>query len=129
MKIFSTLCSILLLVLLAPGALATSSTTLDGEFIWDQGGYSGDLEATFTSTGDTSFDVEFRFRWNDKDRVYSGTAEGSLKGGTLEGKVFSEDKRRTFLFAGTVTDGQFKGTHAEIKDRGEISTGTLTLGG
>jgi hypothetical protein len=129
MKIFATLFSILLLVLLVPGALAESATTLDGEFVWDQGGYSGDLEAVFTETGEGHYDVEFHFHFNDRDHVYAGTAEGSLTLGALEGKVFSEDKRRTFLFEGTVAGGKFEGTHAEILDKGEISTGTLSLGG
>lgn len=103
---------------------------LEGEYFWTGGNTGGELKAEFTSTGDGTWDVEFFFDFRDQPHVYTGTAEGSLTGGSLKGTVKNENKRRTFTFDGEVdeTDLTFKGKHAEIRGEGERRTGTLTLG-
>lgn len=115
--------------LLAPGVGAEEPQTLNGEFHWTGGGSTGDLEAVFTAAGDGVWEVAFHFEFRGQPHTYSGTAEGSLTEGALEGTVKNESKKRTFTFSGTFADGKFKGTHAEIGSGRESSTGTLTLGG
>ena len=118
-------------LLTVPGtsALATDTTTLHGEFVWDDGGTEGKLDSTFTPTGPDVWDVSFRFHFRGRDHVYAGTARGSLSDGALEGKVRNDSKRRTFTFSGSFEDGVFRGRHAEIEDGRAHSTGTLTLAG
>ena len=101
--------------------------TLTGEWVWTGGGGSGPLEAIFTPAADATWTVDFHFNFRDKPHVYSGTAEGDLATGTLEGTVQNENKRRTFIFSGSFDEGRFEGTHAETTGGGEVSTGTLTL--
>lgn len=110
----------------AAGRKADGKTTLTGEYIWAQGGTSGDLKAVFTPSGkDGQWDVAFHFEHRGKPHTYHGTATGSLTGGELKGTVFNEGKKREFTFSGSFTDGKFSGTHAESGRR----LGTLTLGG
>jgi len=107
---------------------ADAKQTLKGRFEWSGAGQKGDLEAVFTPTGEGMWDVAFHFDFRGP-HVYAGTAEGSLKGGELKGRVQNDDKNRTFTFTGSFTDGEFHGTHAEVGDDGEQATGTLTLKG
>jgi len=117
-------------ILLAAGAAgAEESRTFIGEFVWNQRGNRGDLEAVFTATGEGTWDVTFRFSFRGSPHLYQGTAEGSLTEGDLSGKVLNESKKRTFTFTGAFKDGEFRGTHAEIEGRRKVDTGTLTLGG
>ncbi len=119
------------LLLLATPALATDSgakRTLTGTYVWFQGGDEGDVEAVFTPAGERQWSVSFRFDFGGSSHTYSGTADGSLEGGTLSGRVRNENGRRTFTFQGEFRDGQFRGTHAEIMAGEEERTGTLTLG-
>ncbi|MGH9867987.1 MAG: hypothetical protein ACREAA_07485 [Candidatus Polarisedimenticolia bacterium] len=108
---------------------AAEKQTLKGSFEWTGAGKKGDLEAVFTPTDEGKWDVAFHFEFNGKPHVYAGTAEGTLEGGELKGRVLSDQKNRTFTFTGTFTDGEFRGTHAEIGSDGEEPTGTLTLKG
>lgn len=125
------------LVLLAAAALlatllvavvhAASQQTLTGEYRWHQS-ERGSLKAVFTPAGENRWDVDFHFQFQGRPHVYSGTAAGSLVDGTLEGKVSTENKRRTFTFRGAFADdGIFRGTHAELSGGRESRTGTLTL--
>ncbi len=127
MKRSVALLALLLAMTVAHGAPETQ--TLTGEFFWSGRGASGELEAVFTPTGEQAWDVSFHFEFRGRSHVYTGTAEGSLSQGELRGKVKNENKRRTFLFSGTVKDGRFRGNHAETKGGREHSTGTLTLSG
>ena len=97
--------------------------TLTGSYHWSDAGKSGDLKAVFTPTGEARWDVSFYFVFEGEPHTYSGTAQGTLDGGALDGTVFNEARNRTFSFKGTVTDGEFSGTHAE----GRRATGSLTL--
>ena len=106
---------------------AGESRTLRGEYQWDQRDETGELEAVFTPTGEGAWDVEFHFEFRGKSHVYAGSAEGSLDEGDLSGKVFNEEKKRTFLFTGSFKDGTFRGTHAEIHGDDKQETGTLSL--
>jgi len=104
---------------------AEGGTKLTGEYVWELGGTSGDLEAVFTPAGeDGHWDVTFRFEHRGQPHTYQGSAKGSLGEGTLEGTVFNENKKREFTFRGSFADGKFSGTHAESGKR----LGTLTLG-
>ena len=107
---------------------ADEKRTLKGSFEWVDAGKKGDLEAVFTPTGEGKWDVAFHFEFRGA-HVYAGTAEGSLSGGDLKGRVQNDDKNRTFTFTGAFTDGEFRGTHAEVGDDGEHATGTMTLKG
>ncbi len=71
-------------ILLAAGAAGAEDTrTLTGEFVWNQRGNRGDLEAVFTATGEQSWNVTFHFDFRGSPHVYTGTAEGSLSDGEL----------------------------------------------
>ena len=74
------------------------------------------------------YDVDFRFEWEGKPRVFSGTAVGSLSSGTLDGRVTNDTKEHTFIFTGSFEDGTFSGTHAVVAEDGALKdTGTLQL--
>ena len=125
-----------LAVVLVAGALALvagqahadhdGTHTMVGEYYWTGGKTGGDIKAVFTPTGDGTWDVEFFFDFRKKPHVYAGTAEGSLTDGTLEGKVKNENRRRTFIFGGTVVESKLSATHAEIT-ADERQTGTLEM--
>jgi hypothetical protein len=117
------------LILLCGLAVAeeATTTTLTGEYHWTQRDKKGELEAVFTPTGESTFDVQFHFNFRGKDHAYTGTAEGSLREGALSGTVKNESKERTFNFEGSVADGVFTGTHSETGEAGDFDTGTLTL--
>ena len=106
---------------------AEEKRTLKGTWEWNDAGKTGDLEAVFTPTGEGKWDVAFHFEFRGEQHTYAGTAEGTLAGGDLKGRVSNENKKRTWTFTGTFTEGEFHGTHAEIVDKGEHATGTLTL--
>ena len=108
---------------------AGEKRTLKGAFEWSDEGYEGDLKAVFTPTGEGTWDVAFHFEFQGQQHVYAGTAEGTLAGGELKGRVLNEDKKRAYLFTGTFTDGEFHGTHSEVRKGGDHTTGTLTLKG
>lgn len=101
--------------------------TLTGAFVADD--ESGPLEAVFTSSDDDTWQVDFRFTFQEQPLTFSGSAEGSLSDGLLEGTVYNERGNRTFTFKGLFENGSFSGTHAEIEDGIEFPTGTLTLDG
>ena len=129
MRAASFVLAAVLILSIAPAAVAEGVQTLTGEFVWSHRNNSGDLEAIFTETEEGRWEVEFHFTFRGKPHVFSGTAEGSLHDGELKGTVNSENKARTFTFSGTVKDGQFEGTHAEMEDGTAHRTGTLSLGG
>ena len=106
---------------------ADEKRTLNGSFEWTATGKKGDLRAVFTPTGEGKWDVAFHFEFRGQPHIYAGTAEGTLKGGDLKGRVLNDEKDRTFIFTGSFTEGEFHGTHAEIEDGSEHPTGTLTL--
>ena len=121
---------------LAVGALALAggearadhdgTHTMVGEYYWTGGNTGGDIKAVFTPTGEETWEVEFFFDFRDKPHVYAGSAEGSLTDGELNGEVRNENKRRTFIFGGTVVESKYSATHAEIT-REERRTGTLEM--
>lgn len=98
-----------------------------GEYVWTGQRESGRLDIFFVQTSENVYAVDFKFRFNGTPHTYSGTAEGSLTEGALEGKVFNEDKRRSWVFKGEFKDGKFSGGHKEIRRTGERRTGTLTF--
>lgn len=108
---------------------AGEKRTFKGAFEWSDEGYEGDLKAVFTPAGEGKWDVAFHFEFQGQPHVYAGTAEGTLSGGELKGRVLTEDKKRTYVFSGSFTDAEFHGTHAEVRKGGEHTTGTLTLKG
>jgi len=117
----------LLLAGFAGIAAAKGEQALTGSYVWDDGDAEGKLRAVFTPTGDATWNVSFYFTFQGQPHTYTGTAEGSLTDGDLEGKVLTENKRRTFVFEGSFKDGLFHGTHAEYKREKERRMGTLTL--
>jgi hypothetical protein len=129
-RILTTLASLLLLALATASAGEGDSRTLTGSYRWDQRGSSGDLQAVFTPTDKADeWTVDFHFDFRGKPHTYSGTATGSLDSGGLRGRVRNENRGRTFTFRGTVQDGKFRGTHAEVKGGNTIETGSLDLEG
>lgn len=130
MKKSALLLTVLTLLLPALGTLADTGDeqTLTGTYIWNRGRPST-LKATFTATGDKSWDVAFHFKFRGRPEVFSGTAEGDLASGKLEGKVKNQNGSgpRTFTFRGEFENGTFRGKHAEVYGQRESSTGTLTL--
>jgi hypothetical protein len=116
------------LSLISNPATSTETTrTLTGEYVSSFETGMQALRAVFTPTAAGQWDVVFYFEFHGKNHVYKGAAQGSLDGGELSGEVKNENKRRTFTFQGKFQDGEFRGTHAEIKRTGERRTGSLTL--
>ena len=105
---------------------AGETTTLRGSYDWKDGG-SDDLSADFEPDGDDRWMVTFRFRWNDRDHTWSGTAEGSLEDGSkLTGTATSGN--RNWVFEAGIEDGVMRGTHTEIQKSGkEYNTGSFEL--
>ncbi len=92
----------------------------------------GRVRAIFTARSDSegeSWDVVFRFTFNNREHEYRGVAEGGLTEGGLSGKVRNENGSRTFSFQGEHKKGKFRATHAEVFEDGEEKTGTMTLTG
>jgi len=122
------LACVFLLLVCCGVVTAEGERTLRGRYVWTGSGEAGDLEAVFTAAGEGKWSVDFRFAHGGDPHVYSGTAEGSLTGGALQGKVSNEGGGRQFTFQMKFEDGQFRGTHAELKGDREQPTGTLNLG-
>ena len=100
--------------------------TFSGHYDWDAQDLSGNLEAVFTPTGESTWDVSFHFTFQGP-HTYVGTAEGNLVTGKLEGTVVNERETRTFDFSGTVKKGKFRGTHYESTNGARSKTGTMSL--
>ena len=106
---------------------ATDGTrTFSGHYRWDGQDLSGNLEAVFTPTGEATWDVSFSFKFQGP-HTFSGTAEGSLKNGKLEGTVVNERETRSFDFRGSVKKGKFRGVHFESTGGARRKTGTLSM--
>ncbi|MDJ0836395.1 MAG: hypothetical protein QNK37_07730 [Acidobacteriota bacterium] len=124
-------CLIILCLAIPLGFTATPGPemyTMEGSYVWTYSRKSpGKLKAEFTHKRGDRWSVVFYFRFDGRNRVYKGTAEGNLENGSLKGTVKNENKQRTFTFQGTSIEGKFSGTHAEIKRNGEKKTGTLKL--
>lgn len=127
---FLALTALLLTTPLA-AADAAESQTLQGEFVWERqdGTVAGPLTAVFEPTAKGAWDVSFHFTFEDKDYVYTGTAEGSLSEGELKGNVMSDgDEPQPYTFSGTFAkDGSFAGVHHYLGDEEARKTGSMTL--
>ncbi len=115
-----------LLAVALPLASAEEPQKLTGLYRWDDQDLSGNLEAVFTPSGESTWDVSFHFTFQGP-HTFVGTATGSLRSGKLEGKVVNENETRTFEFQGTVKKGKFRGTHFEATGGLRRKTGTLTM--
>ena len=104
-----------------------SDRVLSGEYVSAFQSGRQPLKAVFTPTGVDKWDVVFHFKFHGRAHEFAGRAAGSLDEGPLSGTVENESRQRTFSFEGTIRDGEFRGTHAEIKRTGERRTGSLTL--
>ncbi len=118
----------LLAILVASFSFAAEegTRTFSGHYRWDAQDLSGNLEAVFTPTGEETWDVSFHFKFQGP-HTFSGTAEGSLKSGKLEGTVRNERETRSFDFRGTVKRGKFRGVHFESTGGARRRTGTLSM--
>ena len=130
-KTATAILAIATLLLTVTPLFAGESQTLKGDFIWERSDeqITGELKAIFEPTGDSAWNVSFHFTFEEKQHVYSGTAEGSLTDGALKGKVMSDgEKPQPFEFEGTFAEGSFEGTHTGFRQGERNPTGTLTLG-
>ncbi len=102
--------------------------TIEGTYNWSaQAGRTHTVTAVFNETAPGKYKVDFSFKWNNKDHIYSGTAEGNVLNGKLMGTVTADDQpNRKFGFEGTATKGSFEGKHHEKKGNNEQSTGNIT---
>ena len=118
----------LLALLVASMSFAAAEETrkFTGHYQWDGQDLSGNLEAVFTPTGESTWGVTFHFTFQGP-HTFVGTAEGSLKTGKLEGTVFNERETRTFAFRGTIKKGKFRGAHFETTGGAPRTTGTLSM--
>ena len=80
----------------------------------------------FPTDDENTWKVEFRFDFHGP-HLYTGTAKGNLEEGELSGEVESDQRKRTFVFTGSIEDGQFSGTHTETTKGREKDTGTMKL--
>ena len=125
--VFALAMVLMLLPAVGSDANTEETQTLNGSYKWDQGDSEGALEAVFTPLTEDTWGVSFYFKFRGKPHTYTGTATGSLTDGPLSGEVKTENKRRTFSFEGTMKEGVFSGTHAELDEDEQYQTGTLTL--
>ena len=120
----------LLLLVVAGVAWAAGkdeAVTFRGEYDWTSGG-SDRLEAEFKPAGDGSWKVTFRFDFSGKGNTWKGTARGGLAdGGEVEGTATWKRSGRSWVFRGTIEDGVFSGSHAELRDGRESASGTFRL--
>jgi hypothetical protein len=120
----------IVLVGVLAGSMAYSAEentqTFSGFYRWDAQDLSGDLKAVFTPTGETTWKVTFDFKFQGP-HTYVGTAEGSLRSGTLEGTVLNERETRSFDFSGKIKKGKFRGVHFESTGGARRKTGTLSM--
>jgi len=118
----------LLTVLVSSMAYAATdgTQTFSGYFRWDAQNLSANLEAVFTPTGEATWDVSFNFQFQGS-HTFSGTAEGSLKNGKLEGTVLNERETRSFDFRGSIKRGKFRAVHFESTGGARRRTGTLSM--
>lgn len=107
--------------------VAAPAETMEGQYHWKDGDERGPVSAVFEKSGENVWTVEFRFRFDGRDHLYTGTAAGKLDAGDLAGTVQNENGRRTFTFRGTVREGRFEGTHAETTRGRTSQTGSLWL--
>lgn len=130
MRKTSLVLTVLATALLAVAAFAAETSgpqTLEGEYLWNRMEEPQSIKAVFTPKAEGEWDVAFYFNFRDEDHVYSGTASGSLTGGSLTGRVLSDgENHRPFKFEGRFVDGVFEGTHG-TDDEEDIETGTLRL--
>jgi len=130
-KTVTAILAISTLLLIVTPLFAGESQTLKGDFIWERSdeNVTGELKAVFEPTGESAWNVSFYFSFEEKEHVYSGTAEGSLTDGELKGRVMSDgEKPQPFGFEGTFAEGSFQGTHMGFRKGEGTRTGTLTLG-
>lgn len=105
------------LLMISMSGICEDKITWTGSFVWKKRDKdTHQVKAVFIPDGENKWKVSFFFEFRDEDHVYTGSAEGSLEGGELKGEVFSDDKKkRKFMFRGDVKDGEFSGTHEEIR--------------
>ena len=124
--------SVLVLAVLTLGAIATASESVpagqifSGTYDWKDGG-SEKLVAEFVPSGENTWDVTFRFRWNGDDNKWTGTAEGILSDGEIVSGTATTG-RRNWVFEATIGDGVMRGQHTEKrKDGSSYETGTFEI--
>lgn len=124
----------MMILLLAGGGSTASNAADDGKRtlngLYTSGFTNGPqrLRAEFTPAEDGTWTVDMHFRWEGRDRVYTGVAEGSLSEGLLHGRVRNEDRTRIFTFRCEFDKKKrCKGKHSEVVRTGESETGTITL--
>ncbi|NRA38433.1 MAG: hypothetical protein HRU15_09855 [Planctomycetes bacterium] len=108
---------------------APKEHAIAGNYNWSaQGNSQHTVRAVFTASGQVNaYDVKFYFKWGNDQRVYSGTAQGSVVNGALEGEVTADNQpNRHFVFKGTSTNGSFAGDHHEMKGTWKEPTGKIT---
>ena len=111
----------------AKGGDGPEIRVFEGQYKWVNMNNPGPLRAEFTATGENRWNVDFYFRFEGRERMYSGTAEGSLSQGELKGKIRNENGRRSFTFEADLDNGRLEGTHRETTRSRSRRTGTLKL--
>ncbi len=104
--------------------------TVKGSYVWarQDKDIPGDIEAVFTPDGKNQWNVVWSFEWEGEMRHWAGKATGSLKSGELEGEATEErDRKRTFVFKGSVEDGVFNGEHGAMREGKMNVLGTITF--
>ena len=98
-----------------------------GTYDWNNGG-SDKLIAEFRPDADGQWKVTFKFRFDKIFNSWQGSATGDLtEGGEVSGTTSWEETGRTWVFRGTIEEGVFSGTHAEVREDKEVASGTFTL--
>ena len=70
------------------------------------------MVAEFEPSGNNTWKVSFRFRWNGDDNAWDGTAKGSpLDGETVTGTATTG--RKNWVFEATIEEGVMRGQHTE----------------
>lgn len=110
----------------ADAADKAQARTFTGEYQWDNGG-RGPLEAEFRPTGEETWKLVFRFRFDGKRYTWKGTARGSLEDGSEITGTARGGGGRTWEFEGTVDGGVIVASHAEKRGDRLQESGTFRL--
>ncbi len=100
--------------------------SFEGTYDWSSGG-TDTLRAEFVPDGENSWKVTFRFRFDNRNNTWRGTAEGRLEEG-VEITGTASWRSRNWTWRAAIEDGVMVGEHTEIRSRGRTrSTGTFEL--
>jgi len=85
------------------------------------------IKVVIRQAQDGRLKVTCQFEFDGVDLEYSGIAVRDSKTNTIQGEVHNPGQNRTYFFQGQVWGKVLRGTHAELKRKRRVPTGTFIL--